>query len=67
MPILIETFKLYSLNYNTPPSKTRCKKVQVNVKKNVNLIIVVMHLALQTLSLASLQACHFNTGNKYFK
>ena len=28
---------------------------------------MVTYLALQTLSLASLQACHRNKGNKYFK
>ena len=26
-----------------------------------------MHLAVQALSLASLQPCHLNKGNKYFK
>jgi len=25
------------------------------------------HLAIQALSLASLQACHWNKGNRYFK
>ena len=29
--------------------------------------MVVMHLAIKALSLASLQACHWNKENKYFK
>jgi len=34
------------------------RHVKKNVKCNVNLFIVAMHLAIQALSLASLQACH---------
>ena len=40
---------------------TKCKN------ENVTLIESVMHLAIQALSLASLQACHWNKGDKYFK
>ena len=35
--------------------------------KMKTLFIAVMHLAVQALGLASLQACHLNKGNKYFK